>query len=170
MSGILLSEYEIMLNPALGANALWAFTHGFVSENKKDLHSLSLWHLVTVLPLVYHEVTRKIIIKRRASSGLRSILERDSVSSISQNEVIFNINSRLKSMENRTFRSINLAILCDLIKVQDGYFLPNRPFKIPTNTPNETMEILKSSKKLGGWAGNMSEFEYLTVLGVKPIQ
>lgn len=50
MSGSLLREYEIMQNPALGANALWAFTQGFVSRPHEELQSLTLWHLVTVLP------------------------------------------------------------------------------------------------------------------------
>src|SRR5690348_10283156 len=108
MSGALLREYEIMQNPALGANALWAFTQGFISCPTEDLQPLTMWHLVSVLPLVFHDTSRKMIIKRREASGLRSILDRDPASAVGQNETVFNIDNRIMVMEDRTFRSLNL--------------------------------------------------------------
>lgn len=168
MSGSLLREYEIMQNPALGANALWAFTQGFISRPHEELQSLTLWHLVTVLPLLYHDTSRKIILKKRESSGLRSILERDSKNSVAQNETVFNINNRIKALQDRTFRSLNLALACNLISLEEGYFFSNVSFKIPSTLPVETKNILKAAQKLGGWAGGMSDFEYLTILGVEP--
>ncbi|KMZ40827.1 MULTISPECIES: hypothetical protein [Bacillales] len=41
MSGALLREYEIMQNPALGANALWAFTQGFITRPMEELQKSS---------------------------------------------------------------------------------------------------------------------------------
>ncbi|OMD50013.1 three component ABC system middle component [Paenibacillus odorifer] len=168
MSGILLREYEIMQNPALGANVLWAFAQGFVSQPMEQ--SLTLWHLVSVLPLVFHNNSRKVILKRREASGLRSILDRDPSISVAQNETIFNIDNRLKAMENRTFRSLNLAIACKLITLEEGYFKSDVPFKFPKKVFNETKDILKAANKLGVWAGKMSVFEYLTILGVEPLK
>lgn len=169
MSSLLLFEYEIMQNPALGANALWAFTQGFISRSQEELHPLTLWHLISVLPLVLHDTSRKIIIKRRESSGLRSILDRDTASLVAKNETIFNINHRLRAMEDRTFRSINVAIACKLITLEEGYFTSDVPYKIPKNISEETKAVLKAAHKLGVWAGGMSAFEYLTVLGVEPL-
>ncbi|TWH59613.1 hypothetical protein DesLBE_4008 [Desulfitobacterium sp. LBE] len=170
MSGALLREYEIMQNPALGANALWAFTQGFISHPEEELQPLTLWHLVSVLPLVFHDTSRKMIIKRKQTSGLRSILDRDPASSIAQNETIFNIDNRLKAMENRTFRSLNLAIACNLIALEEGYFTSNVPYKLPKQISDETKNVLKAAYKLGVWAGSMSSFEYLTILGVQPLK
>ncbi|MFS0752699.1 three component ABC system middle component [Oceanobacillus sp. 1P07AA] len=169
MEKSLLQEYEIMQNSALGANALWAFAHGFFSEKQDTEKKLTLWHMVSVLPLVYQKTSRKVILKRQVTSGLRSILDRDPKISIAQNEAIFNINERIHAMEKRTFRSLNIAITCQLISIGDGYFSSLPPFKIPRNTSLETKEILKAANKLGRWAGEMSDFEYLTVLGVKPL-
>lgn len=170
MSGALLREYEIMQNPALGANALWAFTQGFISRPVEELQQLTLWHLVTVLPLVLHDTSRKMILKRRESSGLRSILDRDTASSVAQNEVIFNFDNRLKAMENRTFRSLNVAIACNLITLEDGYFTSTVSYKLPKKVSGESKDILKAANKLGVWAGKMSSFEYLTILGVEPLK
>jgi hypothetical protein len=170
MKGTLLHEYEIMQNPALGANALWAFSQGFLSRQPENAKLLTLWHLVSVLPLVYQETSRKMILKRREASGLRSILDRDPKNSISQNEVVFDINSRLQAMKDRTFRSLNIAIACKLIYLEDGYFSSSKPFKLPKNISIETRDILKAANKLGFWAGGMSDFEYLTVLGVEPLK
>lgn len=87
-----------MQNSVLGANALWACTQGFITPPMKELQLLTLWHLVSVLPLVFHDTSRIMILKRRVSSGLRSILDREAVSSVAQNEAIFNIDYRLKAM------------------------------------------------------------------------
>ncbi|UUZ80533.1 DUF6521 family protein [Paenibacillus sp. P26] len=145
MSGALLREYEIMQNPALGANALWAFTQGFISRPTEDLQPLTMWHLISVLPLIFHDTSRKMIIKRRESSGLRSILDRDPASSVGQNETVFNIDGRLMAMEDRTFRSLNLAIACKLITLEEGYFSSSVPYKLPKLVSNETKAILKAN-------------------------
>ncbi|MFD2616533.1 three component ABC system middle component [Terrilactibacillus laevilacticus] len=170
MMGTLLREYEIMQNPALGANALWAFSQGFLSRQSENKRLLTLWHLVSILPLVYQETSRKMILKRREASGLRSILDRDIKNSIAQNEAVFDINSRLQAMEERTFRSLNIAITSKLISLEDGYFSSSLPFKLPKNVSVETKEVLKAAYKLGIWAGGMSDFEYLSVLGVEPLK
>jgi hypothetical protein len=168
MEKSLLQEYKVMQNPALGANALLAFAQGFFSEKQDTKKQLTLWHMVSVLPLVYQETSRKVILKRQINSGLRSILDRDPKNSIAQNEAIFNINERIHAMEKRTFRSLNIAIACKLISIEGGHFSSSSPFKISSSISLETKEILKAANKLGRWAGEMSDFEYLTVLGVEP--
>ncbi|WP_044339365.1 three component ABC system middle component [Rossellomorea aquimaris] len=168
MSGSLLQEYEIMQNPAIGANAIWAFAQGFISYPQEKHEHLTLWHIFTILPLVFHGTSRKVIIKRRESSGLRSILDREPSISLAQNEAIFNLENRIMSMEKRTLRSLNLAIACNLVTLENGNFTSRSNFKLPKNVQAETKAVLKAANKLGIWAGNMSIFEYLTILGVEP--
>lgn len=170
MSRFLLQEYEIMQNPAIGANALWAFTQGFKSRPTEELEPLTLWHLITVLPLVFHDTGRKTILKKRKSSGLRSILERDNSVSLARNETIFNINNRIQSLENRSLNSLNVAIACNLISIEEGYFISNAPYSLPKQVSEETKDILNAANKLGEWAGGMPVFEYLTILGVEPLR
>lgn len=165
MNGILLREYEIMLNPALGACALQFFVKGFVKKYKEE-PKITLWHLVTVLPLVFHQISRKAIIKRRV--GLRSILNRDPENDIAQNEAIFNLTNRIQEMQQRTFRSLNYALTLNFIEISEGYFYPASKINIPNTIGQETSDILKAAEKLGSWAAESTIFEYLTILGVRP--
>src|SRR5271170_23269 len=110
MSGGLLSEYESMLNVGLGAEALTAYTSAFLAVNDRSEQSVTVWHLSTVLPLVFNEVSRRAISKRQPRSGLRAILIRNPESDIAQNEAIFNLNQRMRALFPRTMRSLNCAI------------------------------------------------------------
>src|SRR5580658_1614741 len=92
MSGGLLNEYEVMLNVGLGAEALTAYTSAFLAITERQEQSVTLWHLSTVLPLVFNEVSRRAISKHQARSGLRSILTRNPENDLAQNEAIFNLN------------------------------------------------------------------------------
>src|SRR6185312_8033774 len=98
MSAGLLEEYELMLNVGIGAEALSAYISAFEAVSDRPEDAATLWHVVTVLPLVFHEVSRKAISKRQPRSGLRSILTRDPPNDIAQHEAIFNINGRITSM------------------------------------------------------------------------
>lgn len=168
MNTAVFHEFEIMQNSVLGAHVLWAFADGFSSVDKNYNNELTLWHLITVLPLVFHEVSRRAINKRRVSSGLRSILDRDPEIDIAQNEAIFNLVNRIKNLQERSFRSLNCAIALGFIEITEGYFIPSKRLKLPREMHLETKQIIKSSQKLGVWAGQLSIFEYLTILGVKP--
>lgn len=165
MSVRLLSEYETMMNVGLGAQALWAFAAGYHREERAGTDALSLWHVVTVLPLVFHSVGRRTISRRRASSGLRSVLARDPDNDVAQNEVIFDFTRRIRAMQPRTMRSLNCAVAWGLVTIDNGAFFPARTFRMPPSS-EEGKDILKAAHKLGIWAGELATFEYLTILGV----
>jgi hypothetical protein len=167
MRGGLLNEFESMLNVGLGAESLRTYVAAFhaVHDRPKD-HVVTLWHLVTVLPLVFHEVSRRAISKRRVVSGLRSILTRDPDNDIAQNEAIFNLNGRMRSMYPRTLRCINCAIAWGLLTTSDGAFLSLSDAR-HTSVSGESREIIRAAEKLGTWAGQLSIFEYFTILGVE---
>lgn len=165
MNKVLLREFEIMLNPALGAYSLLFFIRGFVRKCD-GTPQITLWHLITVLPLVFHQVSRKAILKRRV--GLRSILNRDPKIDIAQNEAIFNLANRIQEMKQRTFRSLNYALIFNLIEISEGYFFPVSKTILPNTAGTETSDILKAAEKLGSWAAESTIFEYLTILGVRP--
>jgi hypothetical protein len=166
MSGGLLNEYEVMLNVGLGAEALCAYTAAFHGAEERPEETVTLWHLATVLPLVFHEASRRAISKRRLNSGLRSILTRDPANDVAQNEAIYNLTQRLRAMYPRTMRSLNCAIAWGLLGIEDGGILP-LVVRRPSSLPREAREILKASEKLGAWAAQLTSFEYFTVLGVE---
>ena len=166
MSGALLNEYEAMLNVGLGAEALAAYTSAFSSLPRRPEEMVTMWHIATVLPLVFHGASRRAIAKRQNRSGLRSILTRDPNNGIAQNEAIFNINDRMIAMYPRTIRSFNCAIGWGLMGIEDGAI---HALSIHGNRSytGEAHEITTAARKLGIWAGQLTSFEYLTVLGVE---
>jgi Family of unknown function (DUF6521) len=166
MIGGLLNEYEVMLNVGLGAEALTAFTVAFHAVPKRQESTPTLWHMATVLPLVFHEVSRRAITKHQARSGLRSVLERNPESDIAQNEAIFNLNVRLRATFPRTIRSFNCAVSWGLLAVEDGAILV-RSTRRRRSISGEARSIISAATKLGTWAGQMTSFEYLTVLCVE---
>jgi hypothetical protein len=166
VTSALLNEYEVMLNVGLGAEALRAYTAAFQAAQQSPEEAVTLWHLATVLPLVFHEVSRRAISKRQARSGLRSILTRDPDNDIAQNEPIFNLSQRLRAMYPRTTRSLNCAIAWGFLAIEDGAILP-RSARRSTPLVGEAGEVVKAATKLGTWAGGLTSFEYFTVLGVE---
>lgn len=166
MSTGLLTEHEAFLNVALGAAALAEFTNAFQKVSPRPEPGVSLWHLTTVLPLVFQETSRRAISKRQPRSGLRSILTRDPDNDIAQNEPISNLNERMRAAYSRTLRSINCGITCGLIEIQDGLFIARST--VPREVcPGVASDIVRCSAKLGTWAAATTAFEYLTVLGVE---
>lgn len=162
----LLNEHESMLNVGLGAQALWAYTTKFNQAQNRKEEAVTLWHIATVLPLVFHGTSRRAISKRRLKSGLRSILNRDPLNDIAQNEAIFNFNERVRAMYARTMRSLNCAIAWGLLGVEDGAIIP-RSNRRASLFHGETREIVKAAEKLGIWAAQLTSFEYFTVLCVE---
>jgi ABC-3C biological conflict system middle component len=167
MKNGLASEFESMRNIGLAAEALRAYVTGFESVQQKDpAHVVTMWHLATVLPLVFDQASRRAISKRQVPSGLRSILTRDPENDIAQNEAIFNVNGRMRSMYRRTLRALNCAISWGLLATSGGAFVTvtAKPRKWPKG---EAEEVLKAAKKLGTWSGQNSNFEYFSILGVE---
>jgi hypothetical protein len=151
MNGGLLNEHETFLNVALGAAALAEFTAAFQKVTPRAEAGVSLWHLATVLPLVFHETSRRAIAKRQPRSGLRSILTRDPDNDIAQNEPIFNLNERMRAGYSRTLRSLNCGIACGLLDIQDGTVTSRST--VPRDVcPGVASEIVRCAAKLGAWA------------------
>lgn len=165
MQAVLVREYELMLNPALGAFALSSFADGFSKQGEKPL---TLWHIVTVLPLVLNRISREAILKHRQSSGLRSILERDPEAGIAQFEATYNLMKRISDLQERTFRSLSLSLGAGQLVLDGGSFRVTRALRTPKEPNPEVRDIIRAAFKLGFWAGQLSAFEYLTVLGVNP--
>jgi hypothetical protein len=166
VSGSLLNEHEVMLNVGLGAEALAAFAAAFQAVPERPEEALTLWHVTTVLPLVFHGTSRRAISKRQVRSGLRSILTRDPGNDIAQNEAIFDLNRRLRATHARTMRSLNCAIAWGLLGIEDGAIVPRSGQK-RRSWAGEARDVVRAAEKLGTWAGQLTSFEYFTVLGVE---
>src|SRR5205823_5421550 len=96
----------------------------------------------------------------------RSILARDPANDIAQNEAIFNLTRRVRAMYPRTKRSLNCAIAWGLLDIEDGAVRP-QPNRLSPSFTGEARAIIRAATKLGTWAGQLTSFEYLTVLGVQ---
>lgn len=166
MNAGFINEYEVMHNVALGAEALLAFTSSFETGIAPGKQQVTLWHCATVLPLCLHEPSRRAILKRRHRSGLRSILTRDPENDIAQNEPIFSLNSRIYDLFPRTVRSLNCAFGWGLLTLDDGAVLARAVRRRPP-LEEEAADVVRAAGKLGAWAGGMTAFEYLTVLGIR---
>jgi hypothetical protein len=110
--------------------------------------------------------------KRQPGSGLRSILTRDPENDIAQNEPIFNITRRLRAMYPRTMRSLNCAVTWGFVSIEDGAIVPRSTrrsvaFSKRYASAKEAREIIRAAEKLGTWAGQLTAFEYFTILGVE---
>jgi hypothetical protein len=165
MSSPLLNEHEIMLNVGLGAEVLAAYTAAFDGIAKTSIDAVTLWHLATVLPLAFHQTSRRAIMKRQSRSGLRSILTRDPDNDIAENEPVFNLNKRMRAMFPRTIRSLNCALSWGFLRVEEGA-IHTGILKRPSAPTGEVRDVIRTAEKLGGWAGQLTVFEYFTVLGV----
>lgn len=166
MNSGLLNEHEVMQNVGLGAEALNAYTTAFLAVHNRSEAAVTLWHLATVLPMIFHEVSRRAILKRHISSGLRSILTRDPDNDIAQNEAIFNLTRRMRTTYPRTIRSLNCAVAWGLLGIEDGAVLA-RSAQHSSSFAGEARDVVKAATKLGTWAGHLTSFEYFTVLGVE---
>src|ERR1039457_4251002 len=98
MSVGLLNVYEAMLNVGLGAEALTAYTAAFHAVRERREQAVTLWHLATVLPLVFPEVSRRASPKPPAPSRVRSIPPRNPENDIAQNGAIFNPKRRMRAI------------------------------------------------------------------------
>lgn len=166
MTSALLHEHELMLNVGLGAEAIRSYVTAFCDYSPKTEASVTLWHITTVLPLVFNERSRLAISKRQVTSGMRSMLTRDPANGIAQNEAIFGLDDRLRALYPRTARSLNCALAWGLVQIQDGAITPG-DLRANPRIVGEAKEIVRAASKLGTWAAQLSAFEYFAVLGVE---
>lgn len=165
MDRTLLREHDAMWNNGLGAIALAAFIRAYCSRLGADSLGPTLWHLLSVLPLVYPEKCRRVILKRRT---FRGIVERDPEEDVARGEITFRLAGRMQMMQSRTFASLNLALAMGFVAPAEGHFGAARPLRIPKDAGSETRAVIRAAEKLGNWAAEVSSFEYLAVLGVDP--
>lgn len=163
---MLAREVQNVQNPALGAALLWRFCSGYV-ETHRVSSPPPLPFLFLVLPIVLHQETADFVKCTYKSSGLRAFAAKFGDSSVSKQDLLFQIHERSIRWRQLSLRSIELAVAGDLLKLQDeGNVIPLSKTKA-RGLSGEVKTLMNLAEKLGSWFGELSVHEVATTLKVK---
>jgi hypothetical protein len=154
-------ELDIVQNPAVGAFALWSYTHQFyVSTQAAAGPTLPM--LMVVLPMVFHEDTLRSIKARHLNGGLHLAIAEDRTLPIGLQE-------RMVSTAPITLRSLNLALAAGLVGFdrEAGEFFPLKRTLPPVGVGSDTSELCKGAKRLGHWFSTLSLQQVMNLLQVR---
>ncbi|WP_394546852.1 three component ABC system middle component [Pantoea ananatis] len=163
---MLTREAQNVQNPALGAALLWHFCCGYV-ETHRVSSPPPLLFLFLVLPILLHQDTSDFVKRTYKSSGLRAFAAKFGDSSISKQDLLFQIHERSIRWRQLSLRSIELAVAGNLLKLQDdGDVIPLSKTKA-RGLSDEVKALMDLAQKLGSWFGELTVHEVVTTLKVK---
>ncbi|MGG6178081.1 three component ABC system middle component [Pantoea allii] len=163
---MLAREAQNIQNPALGAALVWRFCCGYVKTNRVSAPP-PLPFLFLVLPIILHQETSEFVKRTYKSSGLRAFAAKFGDSSVSKQDLLFQIHERSIRWRQLSLRSIELAAASDLLKLQDeGDVIPLSKKKA-RGLSDEVKTLMDLAEKLGSWFGELSIHEVVTTLKVK---
>lgn len=143
-----LSELEIVQNPALGAYVLWLFGLGFQAEDDRSpvlpLHFL-------VLPLLLHRPTLDMVRSTQKGSGLSLFAAKLG----EQQQNLLAVHERALTLRSLTLRSLAFAVNTQLVTVSydDATVRSNSldaRFRKPV-VPERIRGFSAAAEKLGYW-------------------
>jgi hypothetical protein len=163
---MLAREAQNVQNPALGATLIWRFCCGYV-----DTHRVStpppLHLLFLVLPIVLHQATSEFVKRTYKSSGLRAFAAKFGDSSVSKQDLLFQIHDRAIRWRKLSLQSIELAVAGNLVKIEEtGEAIPLSRTKA-SGLSDEVKQLMNLAEKLGAWFGELTVHEVVTTLKVK---
>ncbi|MCA2025491.1 DUF6521 family protein [Enterobacter sp. K16B] len=163
---MLAREAQNVQNPALGAAILWRFCCGYV-ESHRVSSPPPLPFLFLVLPIILHQETSDFVKRTYKSSGLRAFAAKFGDSSVSKQDLLFQIHDRSIRWRQLSLQSIELAVAGNLLRLQDeGNVIPLSKTKA-RGLPDEVKALIDLAEKLGSWFGELSVHEVVTTLKVK---
>ncbi|EML5752892.1 hypothetical protein RVW07_000236 [Citrobacter freundii] len=163
---MLAREVQNVQNPALGAALIWWFCCGYV-ETHRISSPPPLPFLFLVLPIILHQETSDFVKRTNKSSGLRAFAAKFGDSSVSKQDLLFQIHERSIRWRQLSLQSIELAVASNILKLQDeGDVIPLSKTK-PRGLPEEVKTLINLAEKLGSWFAELSVHEVLTTLKVK---
>ncbi|WP_019080317.1 three component ABC system middle component [Yersinia enterocolitica] len=163
---MLAREVQNVQNPALGAALVWRFCCGYVKTHRVSAPP-PLPFLFLVLPIILHQETSEFVKRTNKSSGLRAFAAKFGDSSVSKQDLLFQINERSIRWRQLSLRSIELAVAGNLLKLQDdGDVIPLSKTKA-RGLSDEVKILMDLAEKLGFWFGELSVHEVVTTLKVK---
>jgi len=141
------NEAQLVQNVALGATLIWRFV---ASHDQASKAACPLPFCFTVLPILFHHVTRAAAVSTLPSSPLAKFVEKFD----QKRENLLAIHDLMLAMKALSLRSIQLAAKRDLIAIvpADGVVVPSLKIKLPAaRQPEALRPMLRAAEKLGGW-------------------
>ena len=142
-----LNEAQLVQNTALGAVLIWHFVRAY---NSTATRPCPLPLCFTVLPILFHHVTRREAESTSPSSALSKFVEK-----FDQNrEQLLAVHDRMLAMRPLTLRSVQLACTRGLIAiaVEDAAVLTVRSGALSDrHKPERLRAMLRAAEKLGIW-------------------
>lgn len=156
------NEVYYVQNPALGAAILWRFVCGYHNKNK-EFTPFPL--LFIVLPIIFREDLREVIVSTQKKSGLSKVSEK--LFKVKKANELYTINNTAIELRALSLDSIKIGIACGLfnVNIETAFVYPlvetSKRFSADTN------RILSASEKLGEWCSEMTLVEVCKWLKVR---
>lgn len=144
---MVLNEAQLVQNTALGAVLIWLFVRAY---NSTATRPCSLPLCFTVLPILFHHVTRKEAESTSPNSSLSKFVQKFEPN----REQLLAVHDRMLAMRPLTLRSLQLASARGLlaIAVEDAAVLTLRSQALSDRQKPERMRaMLRAAEKLGIW-------------------
>lgn len=144
---IVLNEAQLVQNTALGAVLIWLFVRAY---NSTATRPCPLPLCFTVLPILFHHVTRKEAESTSPNSSLSKFVEKFEPN----REQLLAVHDRMLAMRPLTLRSLQLASARGLIAIaiEDATVLTLRSQALPDRQkPERLRTMLRAAEKLGIW-------------------
>jgi hypothetical protein len=166
--GVLSREIQAVQNPALGAALQWRGCCGYVQHNSTAA-PMPLPLVFLILPIVLHEETATLLLATRSGSGLRKFIEKFSLASNSQTDLILAVTPRALAMRTLSIDAVRLAISHSLFNIDptSGGVFPLSTTAPRLGIPSSIRPLLLASERLGAWLGQISPYEAAVDLRVR---
>lgn len=146
----LISEYDIIQNPLIGALALHKFTCSYYEVNQ-NLKGPPLSLAMPLLPLVYNKDVLQALFKRRKEAGLSNALAEF-------RHLPAGLQERMQSMSEQTFQALNIAFASKLITYDNdkNEIIPIEK-KVKIGQYNSDIKhIVQAADRIGYWFATLS--------------
>lgn len=163
--GVLSREVEALQNPALGAALLWSFADEYVAVSTTNA-SPPIHAAFSVLPLVFHEDTRSLILSTQRGSSLRAFAEKFSQSRIGKSDLLIAVQQRMTAFRELTLESVRVLLGCGMatIHTDEGTLMPSRAHGLKTQLADDKEQLVRAARYLGGWMSSLSLYEIAVTL------
>ena len=159
MSNALKDIAQQVNNPVLGAYLIWQFVSEYRKEQKThtEVHP-SLAFLV--LPMLFHEDTRSLVISTQRASGLHAAISKLYASDKKLTDISMIIQNRVDTEKEKTFESLLMALDSGLLFINQntGYLIPSTSIKFlaESRLAKDIAPLVRGAKKLGFWFSQLS--------------
>jgi hypothetical protein len=124
--------------------------------------------LFVVLPTILHQETAEQIARTLTPSGLRGFAAKFSDSTISKQDLLLGLHTRVQQWRPLSLDSLRMALATRLIHLNDdGTVVALSQTPARGSVPPSVSQMLKEADKFGFWCGQLSLHEIATLLRIR---